>query len=155
MQAGQKLTDSEAIELAERMGIWDQQIKEWVDIQNQILSADKATKELTKSINNIPRDVEINIRYIYHREGREESYAEGGIVPGPIGAPRRIIAHGGEIFLGMKQSIEALKLSASLYRPPVQAVNNTTNFNFEANYAYQPEATLRLDAAAIVARSKR
>lgn len=35
-------------------------------------------------------------------EGPPRSFASGGIVPGPYGAPRHVIAHAGEKFLGLK-----------------------------------------------------
>lgn len=41
-------------------------------------------------------------------------YAEGGIVPGPLGMPRLIVAHGGETYLGVGKSLSGLLDSLSL-----------------------------------------
>jgi hypothetical protein len=64
------------------------------------------------------------------KPGMGESFQHGGVVPGPIGAPRRATVHGGEIILNPYQP-------GALGGPPV--TNNNQRFNETFNI-YNPLA---------------
>lgn len=88
--------------------------------------------------------------------GEVPSFASGGIVPGPRGMPRLVIAHGGEEFLGIHNtpltSVRASEVSGSTS----SVVNNYYNYELNASYKdIQTPATLKQDLRAVIELTRR
>ena len=63
----------------------------------------ESTGQLNKTLHDIPGvyEAEVHVTTYYHGgdPGQGSEFQHGGIVPGPIGAPRQATVHGGEIIL--------------------------------------------------------
>lgn len=98
----------------------DTQIAEWMRMKEEIETNPVHRKVITE--------------YITEQEKKEimpapaltlpwwQSFQHGGIVPGPIGMPMPIIAHGGERFLGAR--------GGGTERPPIEVKIETTIYNY-------------------------
>lgn len=95
-------------------------------------------------------------------------FASGGIVPGPMGAPKWVVAHGGEPYLGMQNAylakylplltqIAAINSRAYTYTPPsVGAQTTNISYNVDANYSqYQSAASVSMDMQALATMTRR
>lgn len=152
--AAKKFTVSEGEENKKRNEYAMMQVADWGKVADSIIPAQREAQTLTDKINAIPREVTIHIKYEY--EGSAPSMQYGGIVPGPIGQPVPIIAHGGERYLGVRNSSAPAVAQVSRSVTRNSNTGNSYNYNVNANYAQtQSPATVGMDMRAIIGMSKR
>lgn len=102
-------------EIAEREA--DTQIGEWLRTKEEMESNPIHRQIITEYITK--ETEELRIRELEAEFGG--GFQHGGIVPGPIGAPVPIIAHGGEEFLGAGGGVS---------RPPIEVKVETVIYNY-------------------------
>lgn len=155
LAASGAFTLEEALEVAKRLGFWNDQIEKMGQLITKFSDLEAEAIRVKAAIDAIPKNVTIVITTV-HRDEYQSSYQHGGTVPGPYGKPVMVMAHGGERFLGMAHS-------------PMQSTErmiNTTNNNgsvtdshditVNANYANrQSPSSIRMDLASITAGARR
>jgi TP901 family phage tail tape measure protein len=147
-------TTSEAIEVATRLGFGDQQIAKIGAIaaayRGDLM---KAIDDTTTAINSIPKDITVHIHF---QRDAIPSFATGGIVPGPVGSPQLIIAHGGEQFMGVGNSNPLFAQASTNRAVAAQSVINNYSYNVNATYEKpQAQGSIALDLRAIMAMSRK
>lgn len=159
LKASKAFSTEEALEVAKRMKLWNDQIQKWNDTVVAMQSVTKEANSIREAIDSI-KDKTVTITTV-HRDVYEgtPSLAAGGTVPGPAGSPQLVIAHGGERFLGIGRSTPARVQAANRTgnnTSYARTVNNNFNPTVNANYAsVQRPDTIRMDLNALVARSRR
>jgi len=166
--ASGQFTEDEAIETLKRMGLWDDEIGKWVEMELQIREVDRALGEVKRSLLLLPSKVTIGLEWLipdkfapppeYLRQYLQlPDFATGGIVPGPLGQPQLAIVHGGEQFLGTHrvipptvQTIESQRIYNN------NSSTDTTNYNVWATYQQvQSPASIAMDLRALIGMSAR
>lgn len=104
--------------------------------------AELAVIRINKALGTLGTDKPITMKY-------------GGIVPGRMGAPVSIIAHGGERYMGMNSSLR----SASMVAPNVNRSSSVVNhysYKVDANYAQvESPVSIEHDLQALIMLSSR
>lgn len=140
---------SEALETIKRLGYWDESAAAIENIVTKFGDLQSAALAATKVIEDIPRDITINVHF---NTPPLPSFQYGGVVGGPVGSPQLVIAHGGEHFLGVgNRSSSTLSMGTKSASGPAVVNNYTVN----ASYANkQSPANIGMDLRALIAMSK-
>jgi hypothetical protein len=165
--ASGEFTSDEAIEVLKRMGLWDEEIGKWVEMKLKIKETDDQIAKIRRSLLMLPSKVTIGLEWLipsgtapppeYLRQWLQlPEFAQGGVVPGPVGQPQLAIVHGGEEFLGTRKTVPTLVQSTESQNFYNDKSSRTVNYNVWPTYQQvQSPATIAMDLRALIGMSKR
>lgn len=162
-------TLDEALEVAQRLRLWNDQIAKLAETVVEFNRLDRAAEDAAGAIRSIERNVTVTITTV-HRDVYEGSggapaptgapeFARGGIVPGLPGQPVMALVHGGERIvnpsLGVPTQARAKEVGGMVNNGEI-VTNNYNNYNVSPSYTqYQSPASVAMDMRALIMQAAR